>query len=227
MNAIPEGYLENARGHLVPKETIKAQDLLQDQTVRKIVSYADDLAARIGRFKGHTYEDVFTFLDLLREKYGITKRGTKGKGNLTLTSFDGNQQVTIRVHDQLAFGPELKIAEEVISACLRKWGSADHPVVRSLVMDAFNADKEGNLSREKVFQVMNANYESVEEPEWHSAIELLRQSIRVVGSKSYLGIAKRTGPEGVMRSVKIDLASAEIPEGMVALSDPAEETADD
>lgn len=76
---IPAGYLRDAKGRLVPTHLVRDHELLEDQTVRGIVGFADALSAQIGRFKGHTFEDVASFLDLLGERYGQRKRGLDGK----------------------------------------------------------------------------------------------------------------------------------------------------
>lgn len=43
-------YMTDPQGHLVPLDLVKPQDALEDQTVRKIIQYADDLSSQIARF---------------------------------------------------------------------------------------------------------------------------------------------------------------------------------
>ena len=89
--AVPAGYLMDSKGRLVPQHLIKPVELLEDQTVRKIMAYADELSRQVARFKSHTFDDIGTFLDLLDEKYGAKRGGIKG--NMTFSSFDGTFQV--------------------------------------------------------------------------------------------------------------------------------------
>ena len=72
--AIPAGYYKNAKGYLVPDNLVRPEEKLEDQMVEKIIGYAEALNAQIGRFKGHTGDDVSSFLSLIDEKYGL-KRG--------------------------------------------------------------------------------------------------------------------------------------------------------
>ena len=51
-------YLPDAKGNLVPVELIKPEHLLEDETVRKIMGFAEALSAQVGRFKAHTFEDL-------------------------------------------------------------------------------------------------------------------------------------------------------------------------
>lgn len=49
-----KSYLRDAKGHLIPVETVKAQHKLEDETVRKCMGFARELSAQIARFKSHT-----------------------------------------------------------------------------------------------------------------------------------------------------------------------------
>lgn len=210
---IPAGYLMDAKGRLVPEGMVKPQELLEDQTVRRVIAYAEELSAQIGRFKGHSFEDVVTFLDLLSERYGAKKRGMDGKGNVTLSSYDGTLRLQVRVAEQLSFGPGLKVAEDLVKACLRKWSADARPELRRLIEEAFKTDKEGQVSREAIFSLLRLE---IEDGDWQAAMEALRECIRVQGSKTYLRLQRRRSAEARWETITIDLASAVVPEGMTA-----------
>ena len=211
VSAIPAGYLMDAKGRLVPESMVKEHEKLEDQTVRKIIGHAEELALVIGRFKGHTFEDVATFLDLLSEKYGLRKRGLDGKGNVTLSTYDGSMRVMVRISEQIAFGPGLQVAKGLIDDCLRKWSADARVELRTIVTEAFKTDQEGKVSREAVFSLMRME---IEDEDWQSAMLALRESIRVVGSKTYIRMQRKEA-HGGWSTVSVDLASAEVPEGMV------------
>lgn len=115
-------YMTDPRGALVPLGTIKAQDKLIDETVRKIMGFAADLSAQVARFKGHTFDDIGSLQALLDQEYGAKAGGPKG--NVTLTTFDGLQRVTLKMADLIEFGPELQAAKKLVDECLNDW-SAD------------------------------------------------------------------------------------------------------
>jgi len=191
----PDGYMADAKGRL------------EDQTVRKIIEYAEDLNARIARFRGHTFNDVATFLDVLAEKYAASKGGKKG--NVTLTSFDGCQKVVVQVQDFLTFGPELQIAKGLFDACITNWAEGADDKIRVLVDHAFQVDKEGRINRAALFSLRRLN---IDDDNWQAAIRALNDSIRIQGSREYVRFYKRANPGAAWRAVTIDLASAKSPD---------------
>lgn len=114
-------HMKDARGALVPLETVKPMDKLQDEVVRKVVGFARALSQQISRFKGHTFEDIGALLALMEQQYGAKPGGKKG--NMTFTSFDGCLKLQVAVADNIIFGAELQIAKSLIDECLKEWGA--------------------------------------------------------------------------------------------------------
>mgnify|MGYP002621820039 CR=1 FL=1 len=200
-------YLADAKGRLVAESLIRPHELLEDQLVRKMIDYARDLSAQIGRFKGHCFDDVASFMELLASNYGMTKRGAQGKGNVTFSSFDGQRRVTIQVADQLTFGPGLQVAKEMVDACLTEWSADARPELRVLVQEAFRTDKAGHVSTDAVFRLLRME---IEDAAWQRAMQALRESVRIEGSKSYIRFHERDAT-GRWTAITIDLASAVAP----------------
>jgi hypothetical protein len=196
-------YLRDARGALVPVESIKPMDLLIDGQVRKIIKFAEELSAQVGRFKGHTFEDIGALQALVAQEYGATLGGAKG--NLTLTSFDGCLRVQLSMQDQFDFGPELQAAKSLVDECLTDWSSEARSEIRALVTRAFQVDKEGHINRAEIFMLLRVE---IEDERWNRAMDAVRDSIRVLGSKAYLRFQMRPTPSAAWTSVTIDLAAA-------------------
>lgn len=213
MNAKPEighitevngrSYMTDAKGALVPVETVKPVDMLMDETVRKIMGYARDLSAQIARFKGHTFEDVNSFQALIDQEYGAKVGGKKG--NITLSSYDGLMKVQVQVADLIEFGPELQAAKKLIDECLIEWSGDSRSEIRALVNRVFQVDKEGQINRAELFMLLRV---AIEDERWNSAMEAIRGSIRIIGSKTYIRFYERDRPDARWQSVTIDLASA-------------------
>lgn len=200
---VPEGFMIDNKGRYVPLKLVKDIDKLEDQLVGKCMGYADELSSQIARFKGHTFDDVGAFMDLLAEKHGVTKGGTKG--NVTFTSYDGCQKVQVAVQDHLEFGPQLQIAKDLIDECICDWSAGAHDAIRGLVNLAFNVDKPGQVNRAALFQLRR--YE-VDDDRWRRAVQAINDSIRTIGSKTYIRFYRRENPEDKWQAVTIDLASA-------------------
>jgi hypothetical protein len=196
-------YLRDARGALVPVETIKPMDLLIDGQVRKIMKFAAELSDRVARFKGHTFEDIGALQALVAQEYGATIGGAKG--NLTLTTFDGCLRVQVQMQDQFDFGPELQAAKLLVDECLREWSTDSRDEIRALVTRAFQVDKEGRINRAEIFMLLRVE---IEDERWRRAMDAVRDSIRILGSKAYLRFQTRRSPEAAWSSVTIDLAAA-------------------
>lgn len=195
-------YMHDAKRNLVPVETIRPADLLMDETVRKITGFARELSAQIARFKGHTFEDVNGLQALIAQEYGVTVGGKKG--NITLMTFDGCQKVQVQVADLIEFGPELQAAKALIDECLSDWSADSRVELRALVNKVFNVDKEGQINRAELFMLLRVE---IEDERWQRAMEAIRDSIRVIGSRTYVRFYERDAPDASWRAISIDLAS--------------------
>lgn len=200
---VPPGYMQDARGRLIPDQLVRPDDLLEDQVVRKMIGHAEELSARIARFRGHCFDDVGTFLALIAEQYGASRGGAKG--NITLRSYDGRLRVTVQVADQLQLGPQLQVARELIDQCIAEWAEGSRDEIRALVQHAFRTDKEGQVSREALFALRRVQ---IDDERWQAAMEAIADSVRVVGSKTYIRFHRRDGPDQAWQPITIDLAAA-------------------
>jgi hypothetical protein len=194
-------YLRDAKGSLVPIETVKPTDLLMDETVRKVMGFARDLSQQIARFKGHTFEDVGALQALFRQEYDAPLGGQKG--NISLMSFDGCQKVQVQVADLIEFGPELQSAKALIDECLVDWSADSGAELRALVNRVFNVEKEGQIDRAALFMLMRVE---IGDERWQRAMKAIRDSIRVIGSKSYVRFYERDAADEQWRSISIDVA---------------------
>lgn len=201
MNGKP--YMRDARGALVPVESVKPIHLLEDQLVRKIVEYAAPLSAEIGRFKQHSFDDVDAYVQLVAEQYGKTLGGKKG--NTTFTSYDGTVMVQVAIADHVDFGPELQVAKELVDECLREWSSDANANLRTIVERAFQVDKEGKINRAELLSLRRLD---IDDNRWKQAMQAISDAERVIGSKRYLRVYRRPSPDGKWTHVKLDVAAA-------------------
>lgn len=198
-----KSYMPDVKGALVPVALVKPVDKLIDQTVRKLMAFADDLSGQISRFRGHSFDDVATLQDLIAEDYGSKVGGAKG--NITLSSFDGLMKVTVQVADRISFGPELQVAKALIDECIAGWAEGAGDEIRALVNHAFQVDKEGQINRSALFQLRRID---IDDDRWRNAVRAIGESIRVIGSKAYIRFYRRPSPDAAWSSITIDLAAA-------------------
>ncbi|MEZ0495413.1 DUF3164 family protein [Sphingomonas sp. IW22] len=196
-------YLRDAKGNLVPLAAVKPADLLMDELVRAKVDAARAVSAAIASFKAQAFEDVTGFQGLLAQEYGTALGGKKG--NITLLSFDGCQKVQVAIADVLEFGPELQAAKTLIDECLTDWSSDSRVELQSLVNRVFAVDKEGQINRAELFMLLRVD---IADERWLRAMDAIRDSIRVVGARTYMRFYERDTPDAAWRAITLDMASA-------------------
>ncbi len=196
-------YLRDAKGNLVPLAAVKPADLLMDETVREIVDAARTMSAAIAAFKAQSFEKVAALQGLLAQEYDAQLGGKKG--NITLLTFDGCEKVQVAVADLIEFGPELQAAKALIDECLAEWAADSRIELQSLVNRVFAVDKEGQINRAELFMLQRVE---ITDERWKRAMDAIRDSIRVVGARTYMRFYERPSPDGAWRGVTIDMASA-------------------
>lgn len=196
-------FMEDAKGALIPEGNIKPEDKLQDQMVRSIMKHALALNAQLERFRDHTMGDLAEFDTILAEKYGA-KIGGK-KGNRTYQTIDGKMKIQVQVADLIDFGPELQIAKSLIDECVTEWSADSRTEIQTLITRAFNTDKSGQINRAELFKLLNL---AIQDDRWIRAMEAIRGSIRITGSKEYVRFYTRNSQKDEFKAVTIDLAKA-------------------
>ena len=196
-------HMQDGKGRWQPVSTIKAQDLLEHETVCKIIGHAEELSAQVTRFKAHTFDDLGDFEALLAQEYEMTRGGQKG--NKTFLSFDGLKKVQIAVQDHIDFGPQLQVAKELIDDCLNEWAAEANDNLRAIVTRAFNTDKPGQVNRAEIFMLLRLE---IDDTRWMRAMEAIRDAMRVVGSKTYVRCYRRETQDSPWQAITIDLAKA-------------------
>lgn len=200
---VPDGYWEDAKGAFIPIESIKPEHQEEDALVKSLVEEAEELEQRLAAFKARAFGDVQAFRDLVAEKYGV-KRGGK-KGNVTLSTFDGSQQVVVAIAEHLSFGTELEAAKALIDGCIHKWSEGANANLRALVDQAFQVDKAGKISTSRVLGLRRL---AIEDPDWLRAMDAISDAIRVTGTKTYVRVYKRHPGSEVHEPVSLNIANA-------------------
>ncbi|KGE00981.1 DUF3164 family protein [Rhizobium sp. YS-1r] len=196
-------FMTDVKGGYIPLAMVKPQDKLQDETVRKIMTFALDLNAQIARFRGHSMTDLGDLDALLAQEYGAKIGGAKG--NRTYQTVDGLMKVQVQVAELIDFGPELQIAKSLIDECLNEWSADSRPEIQAIVTRAFNTDKEGKINRAEIFMLLR---HQIEDERWQRAMDAIRDAMRVTGSKEYLRFYRRSTGTDQWQAVTIDLAKA-------------------
>lgn len=199
---IPEGYLMNAQGHLVPVENITEQDQLRDQVVNELVPIALELRDQMQAFKSRALQDIDELIDIAFERYGA-KIGGK-KGNVSLTSFDGEYKIVRENREVIAFTEEIEAGKALIDNCLRRWSEDAEPHLLAVVAQAFRTNTKGEIKTGKILDLMRLE---IDDDEWKRAMQALRDAMKNNGTAVYVRVYQRVGRSEQYRPIALDLAS--------------------
>lgn len=203
MSIVPEGFLKDARGHLVPLDLVKPIDMARNDLVLELVKKAQAVSEVLATFKADAFGDIKAFVDMSAEQYNA-KLGGK-KGNLTLMSFDGQFKVVQAAQDNIRFDERLQAARALIDECLTEWTQDARSEVRAIVNEAFRADKQGEISTGRVLALRRMD---ITDERWQRAMEAIGDAVQVVGSKSYIRVYRRIGESEQYVPIPLDIASA-------------------
>lgn len=204
MNAqiqIPEGFKLDSKGRLVPEKTIKAIDLVRDCLVIDLVGQVKEEQERLKKLKAIVFAEIGAFVDLSLKQFDVQIGGNKG--NITLFSFDGKYKIVRQIQDTLRFDERLQAAKILIDECIQSWSESSNDHIKTLILDAFQVDKEGKISTGRVLGLRRHNFD---DPKWLQAMDAIAESINIVDSKRYVRFYERD-EDGKYQAISLDFAN--------------------
>ena len=194
-------FMTDSQGRRVPAELVSEIDKLRDQTVRRIADEALGMKKTLADFKQRIRDDIFTFVELSAKQYGKSWGGKKG--NITLSTYDGQYRLLVAMDEQIVFDERLQVARELIGDCIEKWSEGSRNEIRLLVQDAFQVDKAGKINTARVLGLRRLD---IHDPDWQKAMTAITDSIQVSGSKQYLRFYERN-EQGEYVQIPLDVAA--------------------
>ncbi|MBI1262976.1 MAG: DUF3164 family protein [Rhizobiales bacterium] len=198
---VPEGYMRDGRGALMPIERVKPIDKARDELVREYFEKAVALSELMKAFKREAFADIEAFVALSAERYDVQLGGKKG--NVTLLSFDGRFKITRSVQPITRIDEGIQAAKALIDECILEWSKESDASLVQLVNQAFQVDREGNFS---VGRLMTLRKSNIDEPKWTRAMEAIADSITEYSTASYVRFHVRIGDTDQWRAVPLDIA---------------------
>ena len=197
----PSQYRTDARGALVPVNSIKPSDLMRDDLIKEIIAKVTPLNAQLAELKRDVINDLRSFIDISANEYGVALGGKKG--NVTLTSFDGAYRIQIAMQDTLHFDERLQAAKQLIDECLHEWTQNSGADLKTIVQAAFDVNKEGQINTSRVLGLRRLN---IQNEKWLQAMNILSDSIQVQASKEYVRLYQRK-KDGKYELINLDIAT--------------------
>ncbi|MBK0062411.1 MULTISPECIES: DUF3164 family protein [unclassified Acinetobacter] len=198
---IPSGYRQDMKGRLIPEVQIKAIDIERSDLVERLIEQAKEKKSFLREFKELAFADIAAFVELSAEQYEVTLGGAKG--NLTLYSFDGRYKIVRQCQDYIRFDERLQAAKVLIDECIQSWSAESNINLKTLVLDAFQVDKEGKISTGRVLGLRRYN---IDDPKWQIAMKAISDSIIVTDSKDYVRFYERDS-DGKYQAISLDFSN--------------------
>ncbi|WP_034609314.1 DUF3164 family protein [Desulfovibrio aminophilus] len=198
---MPEGYMENAQGHLIPRDQVREIDMARHELVMEKVAKVRAMREALARLKAELMGDVGAFVALSAEKYGAKLGGDKG--NVSLTSYDGRFKIVRQVAEHITFDERLQAAKALVDECLRDWTEGARSELQALIDQAFQVDKEGRINTGRI---LNLRRLEITDERWQQAMRAIGDSIQVTGTKAYVRVYERTA-SGRYDPIPLDMAA--------------------
>lgn len=197
----PEGYMQNAQGHLVPVDQIREIDKARDELVQEKVAKVKQMQWALRDLKLELLGDIGAFVQLSAERYGAKIGGDKG--NVTLQTFDGKYQIRRQLSENMTFDEGLQAAKALIDECLREWCDQSPGELKAIVEQAFRVDKEGRINTSSVLTLRRLN---ITDPRWQKAMQAISDSLQVADTRTYVRVYERD-THGKYNAISLDMAA--------------------
>lgn len=199
-----KGFWINGKGEAVHPDMIRVDEQLKSELVERIIAAAQNLTGLISIFKAECNEQVESYFALLLQNYNVDAKGKSVKGNLNLENFSSTAKVEIRAMDTLKPDEKIQIAKMKLDEFLKEETEDSTPIVRTLIMKAFEVDKKGNIDTKKLLALRS--YDIVA-PKWVEAMSIIADSLQVASTKSYIRFYTRENAESDWKLIPIDIAA--------------------
>ncbi|EPO8089473.1 TPA: DUF3164 family protein [Pseudomonas aeruginosa] len=199
---IPEGFVKNAAGHLVPEHQVREHDKLRDQVAGDLAKQAVAISEALAAFKAKALGDIADLIAISAEKYQV-KLGGK-KGNVSIVTYDGRFKIERAMAERITFTEEILAAKELIDQCIRKWSEGADQHLRILVDRAFRANRQGQIKTGDVLSLLRVE---IDDPDWQRAMEALKDSIQVNGTAVYIRVYQRVGNTDRYDPINLNIAA--------------------
>lgn len=198
---VPEGYMQNAKGHLIPIDKVKPIDKLRDEVVKDMIAIAVKQRADMRLAKNKLFDAFNEFVALSAQEYDVQMGGKKG--NTTLLSYDGKYKVQLAVSENMVFDERLQVAKQLIDECLTDWTKDSNDNIKALINQAFQVDKEGKVSTSRVLALRSLD---INDAKWDRAMDAISDAIQVTDTKEYIRFYERDS-DGAYHQISLDFSN--------------------
>ena len=96
------------------------------------------------------------------------------------------------------------MAKTLVDECLREWSAGSRTEIQAIINRAFDVDNQGRINRNDLLGLLRLE---ITDERWLDAMRAIRDSMRVVGSKRYVRMYRRSNAKAQWTAVTIDVAA--------------------
>jgi hypothetical protein len=199
---IPKGFVMDAKGNLLNKANLTPFQREEDNLCNALFVKAQTIQTAMAMFKHESMSMVEEVLERCLKEHGI-KKFAKIKGNVQFTSIDGLIKIQRSIDDRIEVNAISEVARQLISQYKQTIEQNAGEDAKAWIDTTFEG-KDGNLSVSKVVDFMNKD---IDHPLYRQAVDALRKSLFVNGSKAYLRFYFREDSDDQWQALPLQFSS--------------------
>ena len=195
-----EKTMRDALGNDVPVRYVKPYDRLRDAAVRKVLKRWEAARAALEKLHADTLADLAAVAEARGEPVAE-------KGNMQVTSFDGNICVSLNQRYEIRLDDRVTTARDMMFAyaqnLVKGMGGEDGRALLEIIRQAFEVSRSGNLPMAKISALLKMN---ISHGDWCAAKQMIVESMTPEKGKCYIRVERRASRQMDMTPVRLDIA---------------------
>jgi len=195
--------MRDAMGNDVPLRYVGKYDRARDAVTRRILKRWEAARAMLERVHAETLADIKEIAKA-RGEAGIDPAA---KGNMQVSSFDGNICVSLNQRYEVKLDGRVAAAREMMLAyaqnLIKDVGGDDGKALLEIVRQTFEASKTGNLSMARISNLLKMN---IRHGDWLAAKQMIVDAMTPEKGKCYIRVERRESRQQDMEAVRLDIA---------------------
>jgi len=193
--------LKDNRGNDIPIRFVPEKERRATALVEKVIRKALAFEKEMKEIKAAMLADIDKYSDWLAENYKTKKEDWKG--NIQISDFSSTIRIQLRLTDNIIFDDRLTLAKGKINECLTRWAEGSREELKIIVNTAFSVDKKGQVNRQQILGLLQYK---IKDPLWVEAMDLIKESIKVVGQRQYF-IIERRNRDGKWEQINLNFSN--------------------
>ena len=189
-------------GRFTPETLVKEYEKKREAVIVPLIEKWTSLHAEMASLKAQMFDEVEALLEFCFEDYGVELSGKKG--NVTLYKYDGSYLIQRKFQARIQFDERIFAAEELVRECLEDWSGDARAELQTLILAAFERNKEGDIRRSELIRLRNL---AIEDERWQQAMKIIAEAEQIIDSACYFQVQQRDPKTGKYNALLLDFSA--------------------